>query len=222
MKELPILFSGSMVRAILEGRKTQTWRVVRMISRKGCPWCEEKEPYEWIETGNELAGYDYRHPCRCIIENCPYGQSGDRLWVRESMQIVGGDWHPDPTNAFDDIDVQYAADSKRRSISIAWDVIWGKFLDTKGFILCSRSGRFMPRWASRITLKITAVRVERLQEITEADAYKEGIHEWKSPEQTFMARLHFKELWDSLNAKRGFGWAANPWVWKIEFRRMET
>jgi len=198
MKELPILFSGSMVRAILEGRKTQTRRVVRMISRKGCPWCEEKEPYEWIETGNELAGYDYRQPCRCIIENCPYGQPGDRLWVRETW------WRPDGRSKR----IVYRADYANPGTG------W-------------RSPIHMPRWASRITLEITGIRVQRVQEISEEDAKAEGCSKEAVGAEAralggmhFTARKQFAELWDSINAKRGFGWGLNPFVWVLSFRKL--
>jgi hypothetical protein len=77
----------------------------------------------------------------------------------------------------------------------------------------------MPRWASRLTLEVTGVRVERLQEISEADAIAEGIPAFK-PSPSKIPRLHYASLWDSLNAKRGFGWDKNPWVWVVEFKRV--
>jgi hypothetical protein len=81
----------------------------------------------------------------------------------------------------------------------------------------------MPRWASRITLEITGVRVERLRAISEADAYREGIPAWTDPAQTFNASVRFGELWDSINGKRpGCAWADNPWVWVLEFRLSST
>jgi hypothetical protein len=80
----------------------------------------------------------------------------------------------------------------------------------------------MSRWASRITLEIVSVRVERVQEISEADAYAEGIPEWKRASQTFAPRVRFHELWDAINAVRGYSWASNCWVWAITFKRVKS
>ena len=164
MKERPIIFSGPSVRAILDGRKTQTRRIVK--APKG--------------MSAEFAGVDFA---------CPYGCPGDRLWVRE-------------THSFYDRECRkpyYQADIDD------WE--------PGGW----RSPIFMPRWASRITLEITDVRVQRVQEITEAEAKAEGVHCAVNGSN----RLAFATLWDSVNAKRGFSWADNLWVWAITFWRVE-
>lgn len=121
---------------------------------------------------------------------CPYGQPGDQLWVRETQWINGGYVASDPPN--------FPREGKTPSIH-------------------------MPRWASRLTLELTDVRVERVQDISEADAQREGWDISNLPEGhcydcTHHARDWFHGLWDSINAKQGFGWDTNPWVWVIEFR----
>lgn len=182
MKERPILFSGEMVRAILDGRKTQTRRVVKQ-----------------------------RGDCSGSVEQCPYGQPGERLWVRET-------WATEGTDETSTLPLQFKADRSD----------WPK---------CSkwRPSIHMPRWASRITLEIESVRVERLQKITEEDAKAEGTRDdalvhYYCEEGTdddpignhrCNWRYAFSRLWESINAKRGFGWDANPWVWVITFRRVE-
>lgn len=169
MKERPIIFSGEMVRAILDGRKTQTRRAVKM--RDGA---------------QEYSVYDFRRDC------CPYGQPGDHLWVRETWL----EW----TEGGCKETCMYKADDDPRAQNFGpW-----------------KSSLFMPRWASRITLEITKVRVERLQDISEEDAKAEGVvcQEVKNSVEAF------KELWDSLRAKKGNGWETNPWIWVIEFERV--
>jgi hypothetical protein len=171
VREHPILFSGEMVRAILEGRKTMTRRVIK--APKG--------------FAPEYAGVDF---------GCPYGVPGDRLWVRETWQI-GPELQ----------DVIYAADEK-------WNCN-GVYIPPAA----CRSWKpsiHMPRWASRITLEITGVRAERVKQITGSNLYAEGF-----PGEAKVGSCFgwFVNLWDSLNAKRGFGWDVNPWVWIIEFRR---
>lgn len=163
MKERPILFSGPMVRAILDGRKTQTRRVVK--PRQGM-----------LDDWTGLP--------------CPYGKPGDRLWVRETC------YFEQPHG-----EVIYRADPGSE-----------KALDPEFTGLRWRPSIHMPRWASRITLEIVNVRVERLQDIRVDDARAEGV--------TAKWPVHgFRNLWQSIN---GFGsWDANPWVWVVEFRNME-
>ena len=208
MKEHPILFSGEMVRAILDGRKTMTRRVIK------------PQPVSIPEAKVAHANW--------IMQNrtCPYGQPGDRLWVRET-------WKPTRASCAiaTGIDgpgtyVRYRADDSRRTVAHS--------------MKCRGADRepwhpsiFMPRWASRITLEITEVRVERVQDITAADAEAEGFLSVSYrdapkgsigfPAQVAVARIaigQFAKYWDSLNAKRGYGWAANPWVWVISFKRV--
>ncbi len=179
-----------MVRAILEGRKTQTRRIVKFPLRDRDFGCEL--------AGNEIGEAEAHRLC-------PYGKPGDRLWVRETWapRAQGGYW--------------YAADPETALFKESW--IGFKW----------RPSIFMPRSASRITLEIIGVRVERLQEISEADALAEGIVRWDSPGAHYMfaineagdyngptARLVYQGLWDRINGVDS--WASNPWVWVIEFK----
>lgn len=174
MKERPILFSGPMVRAILDGRKTQTRRPVK--------------PQPFMAT-----------PSMFDVSKCPLGQPGDRLWVRETWRVRGK--HTDG----------YGADQigfNRSHFSIAYqsDITWND--DIYGKI---RPSIHMPRWASRITLEITRVWVERVQDITEEGAIREGMVplDRSSPSEMF------RDTWQSIYGT----WDANPWVWAVEFRR---
>jgi hypothetical protein len=193
MKDRPILFSAPMVRAILAGTKTQTRRVA-----KGVHIVHE-------HTGEALAQLDSAGP----RIPCPYGQPGDRLWVREAHLIVGGADSKNPR-------VVYAATNDGPD---AWlSPVW-------------RPSIHMPRWASRITLEITSVRVERLQAISEADARAEGVEYDPGEGGTFhvsglghccsdSAADSFRKLWESINGAES--WGANPWVWAITFKRIES
>lgn len=214
-RERPILFNGPMVRAILDGRKTQTRRVVEPQPEdagfgRNCrvaPYC----------TGTEwpLAYYERRGPCwnSSVPLRCRLGRPGNRLWVRET-------WFSSTPKT--PSRVRYAADDLIR----LEDGLFAR-------AVCNppkwRPSIVMPRWASRITLEIVAVRVERLRDISERDALAEGCErEFKSDGSTAWgaglveAVENYKTLWDSINAKRGFGWDINPWVWVIEFKRVNT
>lgn len=232
MRERPILFSAPMVRAILEGRKTQTRRVV-----KG----EIRPDFGMYSFPAKKGGYWlYPNALNEILAECPYGKPGDRLWVRENWAICepypSGDPKPRGMNqlplATMLIDntclheywlrrVRYFADSNARRPSAL--LVPGEY-DERW-----RPSIFMPRWASRITLEITGVRVERLLEITESDAMAEGASPWKfGPEQCLTNgergaaspyRSGFACLWDDINADRAT-WKSNPWVWVVNFNRV--
>lgn len=228
MRDRPILFSGPMIRAILAGQKTVTRRVVTSRfpdSRGAAPNVEAGVPFAFNATG-------YEDNIRC-----PYGWPGDRLWVRETFAV-----NPKcPT-----VQVAYRADGK--CYGVGGDggggfarIFHGYLHDApgRGDALGDTFGRatygrwrpsiFMPRWASRITLEVIGVRVERLQEITNADGLCEGVMVWAAEQQTPVrdltcsdARLGFLQAWDTINGKRpGCAWADNPWVWRVEFRRVE-
>lgn len=192
MAERPILFSAPMVQAILAGTKTQTRRVV-----KGKYWFSDGRP--------DLE-----------LLRCPYGVPGDRLWVRETFWVEHDSDNFEMSPAFD-CGINLAEDDWARVWYCATDHEpngegpnddWAQFYSKRPSI-------HMPRWASRITLEVTGMRVERVQDISEDDVYAEGVgHGRVSPQ------LEFQELWDSINARRGFGWAVNPWVWCVEFRRL--
>ncbi len=227
MKERPILFSGPMVRAILEGRKTQTRRVVKWQGPKDFPHYFNRAFLD-NPAGIKRLCVPFRHPEEFDAGDGnpahrhypPYGEPGDRLWVRETWGIMDteGDTvmiaraeRMPPGKTLADTDgglelFQVESDTAR----------WAeKRIDTERW----RPSIFMPRWASRITLEITGVRVERLQEISDADAISEGVtvdpdaNKWPicTPSKWYAY------LWDSINFSRA-PWASNPWVWVIEFR----
>lgn len=188
MTEKPILFSAPMVRAILNGTKTQTRRTVKPQPEAA----HGGEPY-WHIGG--YRAWQYRgvtDPARMGTHNpivCPYGEPGDRLWVREA-------WYSPPAPLNDCLG--YVADGDH----------------PHGVIYRKRPSIHMPRWASRITLEVTGVRVERLQDISTHDCWAEGIP--SSPDVN--PRHEYEELWTSINGPGS--WKVNPWVWCIEFRRV--
>lgn len=188
MKELPILFSGATVRALLAGTKTQTRRVCKPAETIGLSFVVDCGDGTW---GDEEGLFD--------SFACPYGQPGDRLWVRETWQAVRGNdrarhicIHPKPNVGW----LEYAATPRLDEPAYKW-----------------RPSIHMPRWASRILLEVTEVRVERLQDISRGDAMAEGC-----PFPNMAAgddpRKWYADLWDSL----GGDWSANPWTWCVSFR----
>lgn len=211
MAEKPILFSGAMVQAILAGRKTQTRRVFREFVDASGVWEEDQySPGEWwTEEDGVPLGY-FR---------CPYGSRGDTLWVRETWRPEElGENSPDGAEGLDG--TRYKADGAFRSIENSREAsdLFGEA--RYKFLKAGHEWRpsiFMPRWASRLTLRITGVRVERLQNISEADARAEGVSAWNDTKDGTVFVPEFKLLWDSVNAKRGYGWVSNPWVWVVEF-----
>lgn len=218
MKESPILFSGPMVRAILEGRKTQTRRAAIKTSQPDNVYITDFDAEEiMIEIENKHSGARY-------WKECPYGKPGDRLWVRESgwerpertakMMREGADTWPRFAYAADSWNEQDRSDFK------AW-----------GFK--PRPSIHMPRWASRILLEITGVRVERLAGISEEDAVAEGIYNdgdeipfngpwFVEPHDTqgySTASDCYCALWEKINGAGS--WMENPWVWVVQFKRVE-
>jgi len=240
MKEGPVLFKGEMVRAILEGRKTQTRRAVKV-----------QPPPECIEISNCGGGeFDMLHYVamgrtqrgHIGFIKCPYGKPGDRLWVKESHFLLG----------------RWEMNGKTKTGKDKWRF----FPFQAGGVLFpenkpktvrpntyrrngwyKRNSLFMPRWASRITLEITGIRVERLDRISDDDALAEGIleencivgchcaggyhqevmgvryfHENGNEEGYESADDAYKDLWESINGPGS--WDANPWVWVIEFKRV--
>lgn len=208
MKERPILFGGEMVRAILEGRKTQTRRVVKP---------QPPEDFEAPYMGNDGKWHvcDNSPPdiLRDFLLICPYGQIGDHLWTREN-----GWERPERTPRM----MREGADTWERYY---YDADGLDSQDSEDFKRCGfkrRPSIHMPRWASRIPLEITDVRVERVRDITEDDARAEGCSiplECGAPCGSRISQ--FRSLWTKLNERRGFGWATDPWVWVISFRRIK-
>ena len=237
MRERPILFRGLMVRALLEGRKTQTRRIVKPQPVGGDRIHESEDGWVVGRMRDSENAWGELH--------CPYGVPGDRLWVRERWRI--GAWDENEGR----IAIDYADGPDKRWRSDQTDDDGEKFnrlwqgscdeLHRKRILADSngqyhwkpgesplrwRSGRFMPRWASRITLEVTDVRVHRLQEISDEDAIAEGLIEHGSGFLGFHGgpwQRHpedaYSNLWDSINGPGS--WASNPWVWAITFRRIE-
>lgn len=216
MNEKPILFSGEMVRAILEGRKTQTRRVSK-DQGEGVffEYVENNPTYPeyWNGKGSmPYTGWVVKYPNLGIYlpRLCPYGKVGDRLWVRETWNAMNGQgqwWH--------DVKVSKAA---RQLYNWAWtNPVQPALQEIPPRWLPSIH---MPRAASRITLEIVNVRVERIQQINqnENDAIAEGVSSTRYASEALCARDAFMGLWDSINSQRGYGWDVNPWVWVIEFK----
>ena len=189
MKKRPILFSAPMVRAILDGCKTQTRRIWKMPS-----WAEW-DLQEGGEKSGNLIPKDPKNGAWYSVDEvaCPYGQIGDRLWVREKFRITG-EGPGEKLSLFDRDDVQYFADADESYIGPYHPSI------------------HMPRRFSRIQLEITGIRVERLQDIGQGDACAEGCPIGFEPIDWY------RDLWESINGPGS--WAANPWVWCVEFRRI--
>ena len=227
--EKPILFSAPMVRAILAGKKTQTRRLINPQPPPECgihymlgdeSWLprEQRTPlrHTWEAWWGER--FDKRPPkalCGSHDVRCPYGAPGDTLWVRETF-----------------------AGEKNRSLG-SGRLFYRADGDVRGrqetFSYIEREGRWrpaihLPRWGSRLTLRVLSVRVERVQEITHEDAIAEGCagHNWVAS-SPLIAGPHtddgelpveeFERLWDEINGKRA-PWDSNPWVWVVEFERV--
>lgn len=208
-KERQIIFSGEMVRAILDGRKTRTRRVVKPQPKL----VDEKPNYLPNEWGFWSGGY----PDHGRVVRCPYGAPGDRLWVRETWACIWTEHEPGEGQTSWDVPhrIEYKADS-----GVKYPGEWPD--DCGDDPECPRwsSPIHMPRRASRILLEVVSVRVERVQEISETDAIAEGMTMIGPP--ALSNRTSFSMLWDSINVKRGFGWDVNPWVWVVKFKRVEA
>ena len=240
MGEKPILFSGPMVRAILSGRKTVTRRVVKPQPTRSLPhtsglpggdgsWSihhpmgwrwnpRRRDGWTAFAADGHLDGFLSAHP--------PYGLAGDRLWVRETffvndMSCVGGPLpknRPAPNDPTD-------PDGKHLILYRADGEFSDHFEQADGEAPW-RPSIHMPRWASRLTLEVTDVRAERLQEITEEDAKAEGAEVTNGHAELGALttgrpshREGFAQLWREINGKRpGCSWEQNPWIWRVEFR----
>ena len=210
MKERPIIFSAESVRAILAGRKSQTRRVIKPqpIGFPGGPI---------PERGTYVFRYAGEHGDELKEIRCPYAV-GDRLWVRET-------WIPDPPQddswdyyGFTDGEAyNFSALPKRfkKPAHVIYRASWN------GPDLRWRSPIHMPRWASRLTLEVVESWPERLHDITEEGAIAEGCVPYIDPFeniQIISVTQIYAQLWEALNAKRGYPWDANPWVWVITFK----
>lgn len=239
VRERPIIMSGESARAILDGQKSQTRRVVVPQPR------DDLLKIASVQAMRDGRWGAYSRDLILIGEPfaCPYGQPGDRLWVRETWASLR--FHRDWETGYVD-DWEPAADP--RCGTLVYNAGAHGFNDNgdtpedRGFAW--RPSIFMPRWASRLTLEVTNVRVERVQDISEVDAIAEGVEtgvwdqalvvrKYDEPDAWFQMwtddmenyvdleeihRASYRTLWDSLNAKRGYGWATNPYVWCLTFR----
>jgi hypothetical protein len=240
MKERPIIFSAPTVRAILSGAKTQTRRVVKRYSADCIGWFDDGDGLWAQRFIDPSSGSPYLKSWR---DRCPYGRPGDRLWVREKWRIGAWDedrgavaidyfdgprreWIevPGPTldgELFNRLWQQSTDDARAAGLTPDDD---GRYQWAPGESPCRwRLSIHMPRWASRITLEITDVRVERLQDISIHDAMKEGVVETNENLRGLGPCLEwcyaYEDLWRSINGPES--WAANPWVWVIEFKKLE-
>jgi len=194
MKERPILFNSDMVNAILEGRKFQTRRVIKTPE----PFLN-RDLVEKISVflPKELGCFFKTRSEAKLFAKCPYGKVGDQLWVKETWAT--GLFYDDlkPSDLSGEENIIYRADEP--------DLKVGRW----------RPNIFMPRWASRIQLEITDIRVERLNDIKESDCLAEGVG---SPITRDCKKPKFMQLWESINGKGS--WDENPWVWVVEFKKL--
>ncbi|WP_447741626.1 hypothetical protein [Pseudomonas laurentiana] len=211
-KERPILFSGHMVRAILNDQKTVTRREIKPSMRSADSSFElhqqEDESWRPMHTFDEscMDAKGTEHP---IV--CPYGQPGDRLWVREAWLADAQLDSIAPRDLSQGEPIFYPADGSVRKTGCAM-VSQGR----------GRPSIHMPRWASRILLEVTDVRVELLQDISEEQAEAEGVgflRHVPDADETLTAAQLFECLWSSINGDES--WSGNPWVWVVEFKRVE-
>lgn len=213
MKEHGMIFNAEMVRALLADRKTQTRRPIKWRQTRATEIAEREDGSKWPWSEDADNVCDYWHPC-------PFGAVGDRIWVRET-------WSPDFSNHYPYQNAWYAADDDRRLDIEIVDGVRGIYSpeSDEHVPFRWRPSIHMPRWVSRITLEITGVRVERLNDISQADAIAEGAppshHSIDAVSQQFgypdFSRSWFGQTWQNIYGKES--WKANPWVWVIAFKR---
>ncbi|MDF2419207.1 hypothetical protein GWP85_17080 [Acinetobacter beijerinckii] len=242
MRELPILFNTAMVQAILKGSKTQTRRIVKPQPEvcdddRGGHWWPSNVVQSMVHVEKELQ--DYEGFWGGLIDDCnPFGAKGDRLWVRET-------WHVEPDVegwSMNDNEpctgwIGYKAGGSKKVTAPNFDAVQRCF--PKGEVDWDfvpnnwRPSIFMPRWACRLILEITNIRIERLNDISEVDAIAEGVEQvayqhqkfwkgYKNKERAYRdtAKDGFTSLWKEINGVDS--WATNPWVWVIEFKVIEV
>ena len=262
IRERPILFSGEMVRAILDGGKTQTRRIVKLP--KELP--QDVFEYDHIPEGHfsivsrhgkfSVIHWESDH-AESIPLHCPY-VPGEHLWMREAWRIASlpvdecpaiqyraddsiewrdpldpiYDWDLKYEDWFERMNLQLIEDCEQAGLEVNINEEMAYTWDWNSIPTRWRPSIHMPRWASRITLEVTSVRVERIQDISRKDVEAEGlpphsqtgrVELWTDQNNVFCGPLKaFAVAWDSLNAKRGYSWELNPWVWVVEFRQIQT
>ncbi|MCF2841950.1 morphogenetic protein [Klebsiella pneumoniae] len=230
MKERGMIFNAEMVRALLDGRKTQTRRVIANVGHDNCLPLQKR-----TKTKDGI----YTHVMDAHIYGlCPFGKIGDRIWVRETWSDVNLDGAPAVAYRADDEVYDLMEDKSLLDEDGAFNyqdprVRKYQFAAWHSDLISGIEGNWrpsihMPRWASRITLEITGVRVERLNSISQEDAQAEGLEltGWRptysdpdSGGEVMTPYDNFAELWSSIYGDES--WQANPWVWVIEFKRVE-
>ncbi|HDV0468921.1 TPA: hypothetical protein ACN63N_005543 [Klebsiella oxytoca] len=219
MTERGMIFNGEMVRALLDGRKTQTRRPIKWKQTRFTEIGEREDGSKWPWSEDAEHACDFWHPC-------PFGAVGDRIWVRETWGVVSHafsddglmiDWVPDrPATAIHEMPFGNGYYSGYAIYAADGDFTWGDDDGYEDGRSCWKPSIHMPRAASRILLEITDVRVERLRSMSQDDARAEGVIAASGPME---AGLAFRELWDSIYGEES--WKANPWVWVIKFKRIE-
>lgn len=228
MKERPVIFNGEMVRAILDGRKTQTRRVMAvqpesnqfgLLRITDSTKRSDIGQYHWAES-NATGTHQ-----RSALFSCPFGQVGDRLWVRETFAVLGNE-----DGCPIDWDGNLIKGDEKKAARIYKASCWQEPGNYGLWSIPDRDTQYegtwrpsihMPRWASRISLEITSVRVERLNDISEEDAKAEGVKAGVCPgHEHMMHQVAFSELWQSIYGEES--WRANPWVWVIEFKQVSA
>ncbi len=216
MTEHSLICSGESVRGILDGRKTQTRRVI-----KPQPVWAEKQPnslraagWKWETKKARLSAWPDTNKFFCeLVQYCPYGKVGDRLGVKEGFQITGY------SQSTCRLKGTYLSNKKKFPFCKITKAEWNKWENRK-HQFSKTSARFMYKSLTRIWLEITNIKVERVQDISLDDVYNEGI-QYDDHCGRGHLRDKFKSLWDSLNTKRGYGWDKNPFVRVLEFKRIE-
>lgn len=220
-REVPILFSAAMVRAILDGSKTETRRVIKpqptAVDGRWA-WPSHDEPTAYRQRGEKVPASALKamwpegcaRPGECMRRFARW-QTGDLLYVREAWRTLER-----PSDMADGI--LFRADDEFRVIENTREAadLWGEANANGKHGEAWRPSIHLPRWASRLWLRVTSVRAERLQDITEAGARAEGAKPTKGLD--FTARHAFEELWETINGAES--WAANPWVWVVAFERV--
>lgn len=234
MTERGMIFNGEMVRAILDGRKTQTRRPIKWKQTRFTEIGEREDGSKWPWSEDAEHTCDFWHPC-------PFGAVGDRIWVRETWGVVSHafsddglmiDWVPDrPSTAIHEMPFGNGYYSGYAIYAADGDFTWGDDDGYEDGRSCWKPSIHMPRAASRILLEITDVRVERLNAISEEDATAEGVPPagsllpdypgtFLTPKGDFAtAKVAFQRLWESIYGEES--WKANGWVWVISFKRVE-
>lgn len=243
MKERGMIFNGEMVRAILDGRKTQTRRIIKQRHLFKPVRGFGFEPESLNYPVHIPSGEEGENALAWAKDNCPHGNPGDRIWVRETWSQLGNedgcaiDWNDELVKGGGPEAARiYRASCEQKTgnyglWSIPDDAFWKPHTDNMEFEGSWRPSIHMPRWASRILLEITDVRVERLADISEQNAATEGLSPagdllpaypgtYLTPKGDFAtAKVAFQRLWESIYGE--VSWQVNPWVWVIEFMRVE-